>query len=219
MTSFSISGSLELVELNDPTVYVVGFSGRDERAVRRHIAELERAGVSAPTEIPSVWEFDDGILTQGDAITGRRGATSGEAEPVLVFADGSILVSVGSDHTDRELERQSIEDAKRACQKVVARTCWPIERVRARWDKLHLESEARRNGSWLRYQDAPLRELLPLDWFLDRFAGERSAVVFCGTVPTLNGIDTNATGFRAALIDQVPSDVLRCEYGVEERDG
>lgn len=215
--SFVLDGAGTAIKLWSPKVVVVGFSGRDDAAVRRHIDELALEGIEAPSEVPHVWEFDSGLLTQGDTIDGRAGATSGEAEPVLILTQGAAFVGVGSDHTDRHLERTSLDDAKAACKKVVSRECWPLDAVRARWDSLRLEARTRRGDGWVEYQRSTLADILPVDWFLDRFSANGDAVVFCGTVPTLDGMDTSATGFEAALSDPESGRRLRCRYDIRER--
>ena len=43
--------------------------------------------------------------------------TSGEAEFVLVYSGAELYVGVGSDHTDRGLERLSVSRSKQVCPK------------------------------------------------------------------------------------------------------
>ena len=92
--------------------------------------------------------------------------------------------------------------------------CWPLDEVRDRWDDLQLEAQTQRDGTWHPYQRATLREILPVDWFLDRFGSDGEAIVFCGTVPTVNGVDTSATAFEAALTDPASGEQLRCRYRI-----
>ena len=215
MPTFTVAGSDRSIDINEAKVLVVGFSGRDPEAVRKHVDELAHEGIAAPAELPHVWEFGPELLSQNTSIPARPGRTSGEAEPVLILSNGSTFVTVGSDHTDRELERTSLDEAKRACKKVVSHECWRLEDVRDRWDNLRLESKAEHEDDWQPYQDATLREILPVDWFLERFQSAGDAIVFCGTVPTVNGMDTRATGFEAALTDPDSGNQLRCQYRIE----
>src|SRR3546814_21025368 len=47
-------------------------------------------------------------------------------------------VTVGSDHTDRKVETQSVVLSKNLCPKPVARTAWPLTQVLPHWDRLVL---------------------------------------------------------------------------------
>lgn len=191
------------ITLENPHVVIVGFSGRDEAAVRLHVAELAAEGVPAPESVPAFWEVPSYLLTQDASIAVASEATSGEAEPVLVGADGEVFLTVGSDHTDRELERVSYEKAKLACPKVIARACRPAPDD---WDALMLRSRSERDGAWRTYQEAALAHLRPIAWFLERLGD--GSVMFCGTVPTIGGLETRATSFEAEL------DGMRCCYEI-----
>src|SRR5574341_1413948 len=86
-----------------------GYTGRDQAAVRHHIEELKAHGVPAPERTPVLFPKPAALLAQGPTIEVLGGRTSGEAEFVLLVAGGWVLVAAGSDHTDRELEKVSIE--------------------------------------------------------------------------------------------------------------
>lgn len=188
---------------------LVGYSGRDEAAVRAHVDELARHGVPAPAEVPAVWEVAVDLLTTDDEIKVLAGATSGEAEPVLILRDGEARLAVGSDHTDRDLERTDMDAAKRACPKVVSDASWPLP---ASWDDIELRSEVLVDGEWRPYQQSTLAALRPIEWFVERFGNDGDAVVFCGTVPVIGDLVTSAEGFRAEL--RRDGGALRCEYKI-----
>ena len=91
----------------------LGYTGRDRAAVERHIRELEREGVPAPPRVPMCYAVANHLLIQGGGMVEVcGGTTSGEAEPVLLVTPRGVLVGVGSDHTDRQLERQCVARSK-----------------------------------------------------------------------------------------------------------
>lgn len=212
--AFAVHANGARVELDAPRVAIVGYSGRDELEVERHIAELERIGVPRPDRVPFVMELPDGMVVQDDRLVVASPTTSGEVEPVLIFADGTAYLSVGSDHTDRELERTSMEAAKGACPKPLARECWPLDEVRDRWDDIVLRSSVRVDGEWRPYQDGTLAALRPLEWFEDQRVDGQPLVLFCGTVSVLGEVDYRADAFRAELV--LGPRTLRCGYEIAQ---
>lgn len=187
---------------------VAGFTGRDEAAVQRHIDELMRDGIAAPPEVPALYVLPVGLLTTADAIDVEGDRTSGEVEPVIFVTDDGAYVGVGSDHTDRLLEREDIYTAKAACPKVVSRDVVPIEDIDDRWDDLVVRSQ---RGL---YQQSTLRELLPPGDVLSRVGDVRNAVVFLGTVALLTGGFVFAEEFAAELVDTNGSVISACTYRV-----
>jgi hypothetical protein len=219
---------IELVVENDPVplaveaeqVDLVGYAGRDETSVAAHLAELAELGVDPPEHVPMVWQVPGRLLaTAGRLIDADPASCSGEAEPVLVRHGREWYVTVGSDHTDRDLERSSIQDAKEACPKLVVAEAWPLADVHNHWDDLELRSFVLVDGQWRPYQAAPITELRHVDWYLATFDEDRPGdrVVFCGTVPTISGLVLGADGFRAELVDPTRGLTLRCEYQVAAR--
>jgi hypothetical protein len=201
------------VELAAASVALVGFSGRDVAAVEAHILELVELGMPRPDATPAVWTVPRQLVVAASSIAASPQQTSGEAEPVLIRIRGEWLLGVGSDHTDRELERADIARAKLACHKVISTHVWRLRDVAARWDDLILSSRIRLGADWLPYQHGGLQDLRPVEWFIDRFAEDTGdCVVFCGTIATVSGLVTGSTGFRAELADPATGDVLSCEY-------
>lgn len=211
-----MSELLPLAEFAEASVYLVGYAGRDQTAVQAHVDELARHGVPAPTEVPAVWEVPSRLLTQDDTIAVSSADTSGEVEPVIVLGDGEPLLTVGSDHTDRGLERDSMDAAKQANAKVLSERAWPLPDD-GRWDRLVLRSAIEVDGEWQLYQEAELSALLPPSWYLDRFGRNGPTVIFCGTVPTVGDLVTDAKAFRAELIDPDTGESLSCEYRIDRR--
>jgi hypothetical protein len=203
----------EVIRLDDPVLVVVGFSARDSKQVETHIAELREYGIEPPAEIPGVWSIPNDLLTMKDSTIVTGDETSGEVEPVLILRGTRRFLTVGSDHTDRLLEKSSIPEAKRACEKVVSQRCWSLEKVTDEWDELELSSEVRVAGAWTPYQRATLDSLLHVDWFLERFADNSEKIIFMGTVPVIGGLDTKATEFRGEL--RGGNNSLQVSYRIE----
>jgi hypothetical protein len=62
---------------------------------------LRALGVATPERTPAFYRVDPGLLTTATRIGVEGTFTSGEVEPVLIVHQGRLLLSVGSDHTDR----------------------------------------------------------------------------------------------------------------------
>ncbi len=117
-----------------------GYVGRDQHAVRAHIEELAREGIPPPKQVPMLFPFLSAQLTTGDRIEVIGGDTSGEVEYVLLLHQGEVYVGVGSDHTDRALERDNLVKSKQVCANVLSREVWRYQDVQAHWDDLELRS-------------------------------------------------------------------------------
>jgi hypothetical protein len=180
---------------------IAGFTGREQSEVDKHVEELRAFGAVVPESTPAFFDLDPGLLTTSDAIRVRGSFTSGEVEPVVVVADDTLLLTVGSDHTDRELERESLHKSKAACPKIVSTRCIRIDAIYD-WDAIELTS-------WVDDEPAPyqrglLRALLPLDDLTERLAGRGTAledgdVLFMGTVPVTGGGLRPSGRFRGTL--------------------
>lgn len=207
------------IPLDGCEVVVAGYTGRDAELVARHVEELASHGVPEPESIPAFYPVGlESVLVAPATLVAPQGTTSGEAEPVLVRpASGELYLGVGSDHTDREIEKTSIAASKSACAKVIGPELWPWASVADRWDRLELRAAV---GSERRpYQDAPLaairrpEEILELIEVLLVEPGA-PVVIFLGTVPLLDGEFYFGDEFAASLRDPESSRELRCEYRV-----
>ncbi len=207
------------VELNNARLVVAGFTGRNDASVKAHLDELAAHGVPSPPTVPMLWPLPDWLLRSDDRTVQVAGAsTSGEAEPVLVrTGDGSLLVTVGSDHTDRALERSSLHLSKLVCPKVIGRTAWLYEDVMAEWDALDLSSST---GEVEHYQVGSLEllrhpeELLQLTETLVPDGG-RPLVLFLGTLSLNVDRFSYDAEFAATLSDASGARTLTCSYLVE----
>lgn len=224
--TFSVRGGAAPCEvaLDDPHVVVAGFTGRDRAGVEAHIAELVRLGVPRPETVPAFFTVPSSLLRVAPVtVSVTASETSGEAEPVLIrLPSGELLVGVGSDHTDRDIERRSLRDSKLACPKVVGPELWPLAEVAERWDELLLVGET--GPSAAAYQRAALAELRRPEEILELVGAagadrERALVVFLGTVALVDGFRFDRA-FRARLLDPHAGRELVCTYDIafEEDD-
>jgi len=219
-----LDGARRPVSLRDPVVVVAGFTARDAADAERHIDELAAIGVPRPPTIPVFYPVSNQLLAvPGGPIQVHGTQTSGEVEPVLVEIPGSgPLVTVGSDVTDRDLERRSIGLAKQICPKVVADVAWEFDEVAPIWDELRIESHVD-DGQTL-YQGervALIRDPLELLQGAREVVGQedRPIVVFLGTVPLRTPDFSFGERFLATLIDDRNGRRLECSYEVEAVDG
>ena len=106
-----------------------------------HQEEVAKHGIHIAFDVPAPRLYPIAVhaLTTDDAIGVQTPDTSGEVEIVLVLAD-RVYVGVGSDHTDRALERTSIPWSKQACANVLAPVLWPLDEVAENWDDCVLRS-------------------------------------------------------------------------------
>jgi hypothetical protein len=216
----SIEGSAgaERLVIEDPQLVVAGFTGRDPAAVEAHIAELRELGVPAPADVPAFFHLPGDLLRIAPTIVHvRTSATSGEAEPVLIrLPSGDSYVGVGSDHTDRDLERESLEASKLACAKVLGERVWRLEDVAGHWDELVLAGHSGTSpNSYQRSTLAELREPADLLARLDgrRVDGRRPLIVYLGTVALADGFRFDSA-FEATLLDPRSGRRLSCAYEV-----
>jgi hypothetical protein len=213
---------LETRRINASAVAILGYAGRDPSAVERHIRELAAAGVPRPKTVPVLFAVTPDRLSQDGAIRVASPHTSGEAEFVLVAdANGDLFVTVGSDHTDRELERTDIPASKQVCPKVLGRAGWRFSEVADHWDSLELRS-------WIDgptpYQEGRLSEIITPHDILDivgrRLGGPMvNLVIFSGTLPLLTPTFVSSDRFRAEISDPIKGRHLSIEYTVQQSFG
>jgi hypothetical protein len=212
---------VERLELVDPHVVICGFTGRDPAEVAAHIAELGEIGVAPPETTPLFMTVPGDLLQQPDSkpIEVQSADTSGEAEPVLVRIPGrGDYVGVGSDHTDRGLEAESILAGKTACPKLISPSVWPFEDVADRWDSLRLTATV--DGTTV--LDGRLAHIRPPMELLGRAADavglpdDRPSVLFLGTLSSGKAA-TDPHGrspYVMTLRDAITGRALICAYEV-----
>lgn len=205
---FDAEGGLLDIEIS--RVVVAGWTGRDEAGVRHHIEELAAIGVPPPSAIPLCYAVSAGRLTRAPSIEVLGAATSGEAEPLVIRAEGALWLGLASDHTDRGLEATSVAHSKEICPKPVAGTLWRLENI-AEPDALHLRSWIEENGEWVAYQEGTLAAIRPLADLIAMADLREGEAMLCGTLPAIGGVRA-ASRFRMELSDMAEDRAITHEY-------
>ncbi len=212
-------GKVSRVSVQVRRLINAGYTGRDQAAVRHHIEELKAHGIPAPASTPTLYAKPAALLSQGPTIEVLGGRTSGEAEFVLLSGGGRVLVTAGSDHTDRELEKASIEKAKMMCPNVISRDVWDLAEVRDGWDEIVLRGHATAGGRRVLYQEARLGLMMTPEDLLalakSRTDGDSEGLaLFSGTVPMIGGDMIFGDRFEVELVDARRGRTLRCDYRI-----
>ncbi|GIX47656.1 MAG: hypothetical protein KatS3mg131_1867 [Candidatus Tectimicrobiota bacterium] len=203
------------------TVICGGYSGRNQEAIERHIAELRAHGLEAPSKTPIFFKVSTNLVSTETVVEVQGPRTSGEVEFVLLCQGAPRWVTVGSDHTDRELEKYSIAGSKQMYPKLLAPTVWPLEEVADHWDELLLRAWVHVEGERHLYQEDTLAAMLPPAQLLAAAAQEyppaafQQAVVFSGTIATQGGALLFGERFDVELLDPVLDRCLQHSYAIE----
>jgi hypothetical protein len=219
-----IDGTSDLIDLDVKKIFNAGWAGRDQAAVQHHIDELCAIGVPAPKHVPTLFALGNHMLTSSETIQVHGQETSGEIEYVLFWHKGEIFVTVGSDHTDRRLEKHSIPKSKNLCLNVMAAKAWPYDEVKDHFDQLVLECIVSREGMPdSAYQIGTAGELIGPDyWITDmekRFGTlEDGLVFFSGTIGTIEGLVTG-DGYSYQMVDRELDRSIEHSYSCEVLTG
>ncbi len=171
-----------------------------------------------PSRTPVFYRASASLLTLSDAIEVLGDDTSGEVEVVVVKRADGLWVGVGSDHTDRALERTSVAHSKQVCPKIVSSELWRADEVSPHWDQLVLRSWAHRGGERKLYQDGTAAAMRPPEELIAGFEAdggrfEVGTAMFCGTLSAIGGI-APADAFEIELRDDVLGRVLHHQYRI-----
>lgn len=186
-----VAGTRERLVIQPERLIVAGYTAKDEAAVRAHIAELADIGVPPPASVPAFYDLDPGLLTTDPVIEVAGTRTSGEVEPVVLRHAGRYYLGVGSDHTDRELEREDIAGSKAACAKPLGNVVVAAgpELSEVDWDRMLADSTV---DGWP-YQKGGIATLRHPAELLERMTAvlgvpsTADLVLYCGTLPLLGG--------------------------------
>lgn len=192
---------------------IAGWTGRDQAALEKHIRELEELGVKRPASTPIFYRVAAARLTTAPAIEVSGGESSGEVEFVLLQHKGRLLVGVGSDHTDRQVETYGVTVSKQMCDKPVAGEFWLYDDVRAHWDQLRLRSSI--EGEVL-YQDGGVTAMRDPADLIERYSPgglKDGTLMFCGTLAAIGGIRPSKR-FNFEIHDPVRDRAIRHGYDI-----
>jgi len=169
------------------------FSARDVESMRREMdAQIEDDGYlsGATATNPSIFRIARYLLTQSDEFEVQGSLTGGEAEVVAILKeDGEILICLGSDQCDRELDLLFPDKPKQMCPHPIADKAWRYEDIKDHWDQLHITSDVIIAGQTIRLQDSDVSALVDLEYLLsmDKIkALPRPAFLYCGACPFLD---------------------------------
>ena len=224
LTVVEAGGGRSDLEFPVARILDAGFTGKNREGAMKHVEELKAHGVAAPDRIPAYFAVTRELVTTDDEIEVLGDDTSGEVEVVFLFKGDQTYIAVGSDHTDRELEKDSIPKSKVICPKVVSREVWKLADVEPHWERLKLQSWIEADGQRTLYQEGSLADFLAIDDFLD---GVRSVVkdgaldgmvLYMGTMPSLGGQLLFSPTFEGRLSDEVLGRELSFRYGIRPMD-
>jgi len=200
-----------------------GYTGRDHSAVQRHIEELKKEGVEPPPSVPTFYpKPPQGMVLEGDIqVEGQE--TSGEIEYVLFVDGNNIYVTVGSDHTDRELERINILKSKQVSPAVLSKNLWNYKEIKDNWDQIQIRSWVLREGKRTLYQDSTLGTILPPEELIrsvqQRVKGSLEGIaIFSGTPPLLTEKIVFTDRFEGELLDPVLNRKITIGYSIHTLD-
>lgn len=211
-------GSQDLVFTADHLV-CSGWVGRDPKALQAHIEELATLGIPGPERIPIYMNFSTYLLTTDDEISVVSSQSSGEVEYVLLGKGEQIWVTVGSDHTDRDVETKSIPGSKQMYAKWLAPECWPYSDIKDHWDKLILRCWVHKDGQRSLYQEASLASILGPEELLEKMPniGEirgKGFVLFSGTIATTSGL-VYGDSYEIEMEDPFLKRMIKSQYKVK----
>jgi len=217
--SFHDAASGRAVPFDITDVVLAGYTGRDQEAVKKHVEELAAHGVPAPERVPAYYRTTLDRVTTSDRISVLGDQTSGEAEFVLFESEGQLWVGVGSDHTDRALERDTVRMSKQVCPKVVSSEVWRYSDISNHWDHIVLSSFVGDERPDRVYQQGGVTSLMdPTDIMQGVMARTNSRsdgmLVFSGTLPLVGELAFTKT-FAAELSDEEHGLHIRIGYSVD----
>jgi hypothetical protein len=213
------SGAKDKIGMVVENIFNGGYAGHNQEHVREHIEELAKLGVPAPTTTPTLYPLANYNLTTASGIQVQNAETSGEIEYVILRQANTTYVTVGSDHTDRELENFSVAKSKQACPNVIPPQVWLYDEVKEHWDRIQLQCWVTKDGRRSLYQEATLAALMSPEEWLPIFrklciADLNNSVFFSGTINTVGKQLIFADSYELEMTDPVLKRTLRHEYSV-----
>lgn len=198
-----------------------GYTGRNREVVRKHIEELKAQNIPSPDIVPTFYPVTSDRITLSGRIEVLGEKTSGEAEFVILSTNNDLYVAVGSDHTDRELEKHSIPMSKQICPNVISKQLWYYSSLKGHWDTIELKSWVKLNGERKLYQDGKLSELLRVEDLLDEVRkrvtdnSTKNMIIYSGTIPIAFDHIIFSDYFEVKLIDKTRGQTLTCKYTIK----
>ncbi|WP_286974906.1 DUF2848 family protein [Acetomicrobium sp. UBA5826] len=200
----------------------MGRTSRDPKDIIKHLEELKAEGITVSSDIPSYNpKIKDRITTSNVIEVLPNSKSSGEVEYVLLFINNNdFYVTIGSDHTDRELEKYNVVLSKQIYPNVISKKVWIYEDVKDHWDELVMKAWVKEKGVAKLYQEGKLNTILRPEELIkkarERVLGDLTgAVIFSGTFPIIGGKLNYEPYFKVELIDNIKHKTLAHEYILE----
>lgn len=209
----------EIIKLQMDSCVAAGYTGRNQNMVQTHIDELKKLGVAAPYDIPALYWICPTRLTNSQVLQVVGDQTSPEVEFFLAEdGNGSLYITVASDHTDRELETVSVGKAKQVCDKVLGDYFWKVDDITDHWDEIQIRSEVLKNDKWIPYQSGTLAQILHYNDLLklirqDSPAGEHPCLL-SGTIPVIGGDTVFTSACEITMVDPILNRVITKRYEI-----
>ena len=202
---------------------ICGYTGRNQEMVRRHIEELAAQGIEPPPMVPMYFVKPPWGLCLEEEIQVQSPNNSGEVEFVLLVDQDEIYVGVGSDHTDREMEKLDIAKSKLVCPSVIGRRFWKYSEIKDHWDQIELRSWVSKDGKMVLYQECNTTSFLSPEALLDKVRQQTeleltNVPIFGGTSPLLVEGFAYAERFEAEIFDPVTERRITLGYNVNVLD-
>jgi len=196
-------------------------SARDTSSVRKHMEELRKTGIAVSNEFPIFYPKTSDRVTTSNRFGVLPGSkTSGEVEYVLLLDNSNVYVTVGSDHTDRELQKTNLVAAKQIYYNVFAPMVWRYEDVKEHWDDIIMRAWVKKDDQRRLYQEGKLEKLIRPEKLIEevksRVTGDLNGmVIFSGTLPTISGELCYSPRFEIELVDEHAGRAIRHAYTAE----
>lgn len=211
---------IEVIDFKVDLLLLAGWTGRDKESVMKHIKELEAIGIPRPKKIPALYPISSYLINTYNEIEVQTQQTSGEVEYVLFINENIEYITVGSDHTDREIEKIDIKKSKQMYPKIIPPIVWKYDDVKDHWDELILVSKQWINGEEILYQNSSIKALITPSELLkiinDYGLSCKNLIVFSGTIPTITNKLMFGEKFRMEIIDPLLNRHILYEYNIKQ---
>ena len=217
LTVFGANGQADHVELPIRAVFNFGYAARDQAGLRAHLAETAKVGLPVPQTVPSLYPIPPDRVTTAATIVVSGDRTYAEVEYALIRADGRWLITVASDHTDVDVERQSLPRGKSIAPNVLAPLAWDLDDVRDHLDQLELVCDSP-GAATSPLQHDSLKALLSPDDLIATLERRSGAAAGPGTVVlsgTIGGeLPAGASEWEITLDDPIRGRRIEHSYSV-----
>lgn len=214
-----INKNEEPIELQMNCCAAAGYTGRDQKSVKAHIAELKKLDVPTPYSTPAIYWISPSRLTNHPTLVVVGKQTSPEVEFFIASSlEGHLYVTVASDHTDRQLEAISVGKSKQICDKILGDTFWRVDEIADHWDKIQLSSRVIKDTQWIDYQSGSFSDILHYSELLEIISADGPAgdkpCLLSGTIPIIGGDPIFTNHCTITLTDPVLDREISKSYSI-----